>query len=217
MGRFMSPDYSEREDDPDPVPYADFNNPQSLNLYSYGGNNPLSQVDSTGHYHCDPDTSSTDPNGVVTVTAGACHADPGDYLRFTLTMMRAEAKAALAARREAMSYLQVGSKNCPNCQIGIVPFGWTGGVATDVAEILTRAGSATGNEGMQVASQALAEQAAKDWVGQGAQAITDRTTGAEVGLKSADGNKIARFTSAVSKGYINLENKLTGSNLHVKW
>ena len=41
MGRFMSPDYDEAEDDPEPVPYADLENPQTLNLYAYGRNNPL--------------------------------------------------------------------------------------------------------------------------------------------------------------------------------
>ena len=46
MGRFMSPDYSE---DPVPVPYASLSNPQSLNLYAYAGNNPLSFVDEDGH------------------------------------------------------------------------------------------------------------------------------------------------------------------------
>jgi RHS repeat-associated protein len=38
MGRFMSPDWSE---EPDTVPYAEFENPQTLNLYSYGRNSPL--------------------------------------------------------------------------------------------------------------------------------------------------------------------------------
>jgi RHS repeat-associated protein len=47
MGRFMSPDWSAKEDDP--VPYADLEDPQSLNLYSYVKNNPLSHVDSDGH------------------------------------------------------------------------------------------------------------------------------------------------------------------------
>jgi RHS repeat-associated protein len=46
MGRFMSPDWSEG---PDPIPFADLRNPQSLNLYGYVGNNPLSQVDDDGH------------------------------------------------------------------------------------------------------------------------------------------------------------------------
>jgi hypothetical protein len=49
MGRFMSPDYNETGDDIDPVPYADLTNPQSLNLYGYVGNNPLSHRDEDGH------------------------------------------------------------------------------------------------------------------------------------------------------------------------
>jgi RHS repeat-associated protein len=42
MGRFMSPDWSAKED---PVPYAQLDDPQSLNLYSYVRNNPLTRVD----------------------------------------------------------------------------------------------------------------------------------------------------------------------------
>src|SRR5580692_1401526 len=38
MGRFMSPDWSAKEE---PVPYAQMNDPQSLNLYAYMMNNPL--------------------------------------------------------------------------------------------------------------------------------------------------------------------------------
>jgi RHS repeat-associated protein len=49
MGRFMSPDYTAGEDGADPIPYEDFTNPQSLNLYSYVRNNPLSHVDADGH------------------------------------------------------------------------------------------------------------------------------------------------------------------------
>jgi RHS repeat-associated protein len=50
MGRFMSPDYDDLDDDdPEPVPYADLENPQTLNLYAYGRNNPLGGVDVDGH------------------------------------------------------------------------------------------------------------------------------------------------------------------------
>jgi RHS repeat-associated protein len=49
MGRYMSPDYSDDDNDPDPVPYADLMDPQSLNLYSYAGNNPMSYFDEDGH------------------------------------------------------------------------------------------------------------------------------------------------------------------------
>ena len=46
MGRYLSPDWSK---DPQGVPYADFTNPQTLNLYSYVKNNPLSAFDDDGH------------------------------------------------------------------------------------------------------------------------------------------------------------------------
>ncbi len=48
QGRFTSPDWSAT---PAPVPYADLTDPQTLNLYSYVRNNPLSHADADGH--CD--------------------------------------------------------------------------------------------------------------------------------------------------------------------
>jgi len=45
-GRFMSPDWSA---DPSDVPYADFDEPQSLNLYTNGRNNPENTRDADGH------------------------------------------------------------------------------------------------------------------------------------------------------------------------
>jgi RHS repeat-associated protein len=52
LGRFTSPDWSAA---PVPVPYAKLNNPQSLNLYTYVLNNPLSANDPTGHIlKCEP-------------------------------------------------------------------------------------------------------------------------------------------------------------------
>ena len=42
----MSPDWAAKED---PVPYATFDDPQSLNLYAYVRNNPLTRVDADGH------------------------------------------------------------------------------------------------------------------------------------------------------------------------
>ena len=46
MGRWMSPDWADR---PEAVPYSSLDNPQSLNLYGYVGNNPLSKADRDGH------------------------------------------------------------------------------------------------------------------------------------------------------------------------
>jgi RHS repeat-associated protein len=49
MGRFMTPDWAQ---EPTTVPYADFDNPQTLNLYSHTENNPTSDVDEDGHQDC---------------------------------------------------------------------------------------------------------------------------------------------------------------------
>jgi RHS repeat-associated protein len=46
MGRYLSPDWSKN---PQGIPYADFTNPQTLNLYSYVKNNPLDAFDDDGH------------------------------------------------------------------------------------------------------------------------------------------------------------------------
>jgi len=46
MGRWLSPDWSAKEE---PVPYAKLDNPQTLNLYSYVQNNPLTRADADGH------------------------------------------------------------------------------------------------------------------------------------------------------------------------
>jgi RHS repeat-associated protein len=46
MGRFLSPDWSAKVE---PVPYAKLDDPQTLNLYSYVQNNPLTRVDADGH------------------------------------------------------------------------------------------------------------------------------------------------------------------------
>jgi RHS repeat-associated protein len=48
-GRFMIPDWNSR---PVNVPYADFRDPQTLNLYAYLTGNPLNSVDPDGH--CGP-------------------------------------------------------------------------------------------------------------------------------------------------------------------
>jgi RHS repeat-associated protein len=46
MGRWLTPDWS---DEAEPVPYVDFTDPQTLNLYGYVGNRPITNVDDDGH------------------------------------------------------------------------------------------------------------------------------------------------------------------------
>jgi RHS repeat-associated protein len=49
VGRFLSPDWSASVE---PVPYAKLGDPQSLNLYAYVENRPISQADPGGHEGC---------------------------------------------------------------------------------------------------------------------------------------------------------------------
>jgi RHS repeat-associated protein len=55
LGRFTSPDWSAR---PEPVPYAKLDNPETLNLYAYVGNSPLSLRDADGHCMANADNST---------------------------------------------------------------------------------------------------------------------------------------------------------------
>jgi RHS repeat-associated protein len=72
MGRFMSPDFSgSDEGPPDAVPYADFTNPQSLNLYGYVQNNPLKFTDPDGH-DCVVQTRTSNTTETVSVSTGNC-------------------------------------------------------------------------------------------------------------------------------------------------
>jgi RHS repeat-associated protein len=64
MGRFMTPDWAANAVT---VPYAQFGDPQSLNLYSYVRNNPLNRTDPDGHgcATVNPRTDCTDEDNIV--------------------------------------------------------------------------------------------------------------------------------------------------------
>jgi RHS repeat-associated protein len=85
-GRFMTPDWSAK---PMGVPYADINDPQSLNLYSYARNRPLTYIDRDGH--CGEPITFTICVGVVVLTVVSI------YDHFHETHAKAEAAAAAIA------------------------------------------------------------------------------------------------------------------------
>lgn len=60
IGRWMSPDWASR---PTTVPYAEFGDPQSLNLYSYVRNGPIARVDADGHTHAGMNGFNADTSG----------------------------------------------------------------------------------------------------------------------------------------------------------
>jgi RHS repeat-associated protein len=49
QGRFTTPDYQIEDEPPDALPNGSLTNPQTLNLYAYVQNNPLSSIDPDGH------------------------------------------------------------------------------------------------------------------------------------------------------------------------
>ncbi len=79
MGRFMSPDWSAKIE---PVPYAKLDNPQSLNLYAYVGNNPLIHIDVDGHCADHYDNGTCKVN--VDPSTGAAGAKAGKQLEGVL-------------------------------------------------------------------------------------------------------------------------------------
>ncbi|MEO6805321.1 MAG: RHS repeat-associated core domain-containing protein [Edaphobacter sp.] len=71
MGRFMSPDYSDDDDGPVSIPYYNPSNPQSLNLYSYVHNNPVTGTDPDGH-DCVVQSRVDANHETVSVSSGTC-------------------------------------------------------------------------------------------------------------------------------------------------
>ena len=82
LGRFISADWSAA---PVPVPYAEFGDPQSLNLYSYVRNIPTSLIDGNGH--CPPCTAEDWTNGRI-------YSDPGSGLAIDLADPEGNIRAA---------------------------------------------------------------------------------------------------------------------------
>ncbi len=79
QGRFTSTDWSAK---PQPVPYADLKDPQTVNLYAYVRNNPLNRTDPDGHIcffgignTCTPTPSSTATQGAATGTGAQLFND----------------------------------------------------------------------------------------------------------------------------------------------
>lgn len=81
-GRWMLPDWSAL---PEAVPYATLGNPQTLNLYTYVGNNPITHTDVDGHYFGEPGdpgqpgctdgcSTSLDPENGTPVPGGDAYA-----------------------------------------------------------------------------------------------------------------------------------------------
>jgi RHS repeat-associated protein len=79
LGRWVSADWSAI---PIPVPYANFGDPQSLNLYGFVNNNPIADADLNGH---EGGCSAADANGTIHCISRA-KADPPAAASLVVTM-----------------------------------------------------------------------------------------------------------------------------------
>ncbi len=106
-GRFMTPDWSPT---PAPVPFADFSNPQTLNLYAYVRNNPVTLVDVDGHYEVctttnkttytvDPDTGELTPTMTTTMTC-TWYPDPDEFIAQTQSVMATNKLNAISQQQQ---------------------------------------------------------------------------------------------------------------------
>jgi RHS repeat-associated protein len=86
LGRFTTPDWSAKTD---PVPYAVFTDPQSLNLYAYVRNNPITRVDPDGHCF----------------GGGWCDVHGNDYMTDTEMIHQDEVQIAQGAAARAQNVL----------------------------------------------------------------------------------------------------------------
>jgi RHS repeat-associated protein len=126
MGRWTSPDWSAT---PEAVPYVDMSDPQTLNLYGYVRNNPLSHADADGHC-CAPyelaDYLDTKINSAVNYVENRAIASGSPGLAATATFA---AGATGDAGRGFTNLLRTGES------VGSLPENASGGqIATALAE-----------------------------------------------------------------------------------
>jgi RHS repeat-associated protein len=105
LGRFMTPDWSAKTT---AVPYADFGDPQTLNLYGYVRNNPLSKADLDGHGcflgigHCNNDPPPLPKKPFI---------PPAPFLKPNPVFKTVDQAATAAARADQKAQQQKGGEN----------------------------------------------------------------------------------------------------------
>lgn len=131
-GRFMIPDWDAK---PAAVPYANFGNPQSLNLYAYVKNNPSTAFDPDGH--CGDPGKPPCPNQAGTppgTVPGDASQTPGQKLESPYQKWQAEQNRPITSADWANTLHQAGQTADTGVKAGLVVAGVeTGAVVAVVA------------------------------------------------------------------------------------
>ena len=239
-GRFMSVD-------PDNESGLDhMEDPQSWNGYAYVRNNPLVLTDPDGENYRVCDDNGDNCANLTNEQFAQYRQDSGNIsMRASGDLYAGDTKVGNAsyydetnadgAAHIAGSQLVINEfakQVAINATIGAIGRGIGLGIeavqaaraanaAEEIAEVsnlATKAAATVGNQTARVGSKEAAAAAAKEFLGPGAEQITDRTTGAASGWKSADGTRVVIDSHADQVGeHMNFINKATGGNLHVRW
>jgi RHS repeat-associated protein len=121
LGRWVSADWSPT---PIPVPYADFGDPQSLNLYGFVGGNPASKADPDGHcgddsclaQHADNDVSLL-PHDLGTAAVG--HAK--QLGNIAIDTLHAVSGGAIGGSYPINGHDEKVGANAANVTVAVVP------------------------------------------------------------------------------------------------
>lgn len=122
LARFMTPDWAAT---PIPVPYAKTGLPQTLNLYSYVDNNPITGIDPDGHDK-DDGFSAPPENQAPEVKKVAAEQTAQDKKTVTVTVQKVKAYT-----RAGHAVIQVGNGK----KVGLVPDSHKAAVAAGAAEV----------------------------------------------------------------------------------
>ena len=130
MGRFMTPDWAAK---PITVPYADFANPQTLNLYAYVGNDPIARADLDGH--------SVGDSKIIAECQPDCNGKQVDSSSGNTEKARIETKAQNTT--STVSTQEVVQNTTTGAVVGGVAGAIVGGIAGGTGGTLVEPGGGT--------------------------------------------------------------------------